>query len=188
MANFETLEQEAACPCGQGKVHRLMYSPNYPFGRTSTSDAVIHCALCQPVWQVVTTQEKMFHQERGQWPGKTALEQAYALHSNLLATIRGHQKRALLQYLHAKGALSKAAQHRVLKANNLYSASYQSYLRGGFEVVVSAFDIRQIPECSATADQLKNTNRAIEELNKGHRSWLEERRHRVEFDLTWNFC
>ena len=188
MANFETLEQGAVCPCGQGRVHRLVYSPNYPFGRPSTSDAVIQCSVCQPVWQVGTAQGQMFHQERYQWPGKTAREQAYALNSNLLATIRSHQKRALLQYLNAKGAISKAAQHRVLKANSLYSASYQSYLRGGFESVASAFEIRQIPECSATLEQLKNTERAIEELNKAHSSWLEERRHRVEFVLNWKFC
>jgi hypothetical protein len=188
MANFETLEQEALCPCGQGRVHRLVYSPNYPFGRTSTSDAVIQCGVCQPVWQLGTTHQQMFHQERYQWPGKTAREQAYAMYSKLLTTVRGHQERVLLQYLHSKGARSKAAQHRVLQANNLYAASYQSYLRGGFKSVISVFDAGQIPECSATLEQLNNTKRAIEELNKDHRSWLEERRHRVEFNVNWKFC
>lgn len=188
MANFETLEQEAICPCGQGRVHRFVYSPNFPFGRASVSDAVIQCTVCAPVWHVGTTQEQLFHQERSQWPGKLAREEAQALFSKLLTNVRGHQERALLQHLHAKGARSKAAQHRVLQAEKKYAASYQSYLRGGFASAVSAFDARQIPECSSTLQQMVSTQRAIDELNKAHRSWLEERRHRVEFDLTWQYC
>ena len=188
MASCETLDQKSPCPCGHGHVSRVVVSPNYPFGRAIFTDLAIQCSTCSPQWEVSADQSHLFHRERYQWPGNAVLQDANKLRSKVMALIHGHQERALLQHLHAKGARSKAAQHRLLTAEKLYCASYQTYLRGGFDSAVSAFDPKQIPECAAPLQQLAFVSAAIDALNKAHRSWLDERRHRVEFALNWQFC
>lgn len=187
MGTSEILDQSAVCPCGQGEVRRAIDSPNYVFGRPTISEATVICPVCRPDWEVSPDQSQLFHHERALWPGKAALAESRKLRSEMVAEIHGYQERALLQHLHCTGANSKAAQHRQLTKDKLYSGSYQTFLRGGFKVAVAAFDPKKISECSSALKQLDGISRAIDELQVAHQSWLGERRHRHEFQLIWKF-
>ncbi len=185
MASCEYITYTADCPCGLGTLEREVESPNYPYGRVSVSTPKFNCTHCQPHWTPSADGLRLNHVSRNSCPTKKALSAVGRFRHQLIEQLDTLKAEALRRELQSSGAKSKAAEHRYLVGRGLFEGSYGSYLRAGQWWLASRIDPAQLPSCATVLTQLRMADQAIQSLETAFDLWLDENRHKVEFQLHW---
>lgn len=186
MASYETLDQVAVCACRQGKLKRDFYSPNYPFGQTSTGQATIACKKCNQYWEF-DGQDNLRPKSnlRPIWIKQDELNALSTKVRFLQKTIDKHIEASLRCKFIKLNATTKAAQYRLLQSSSLYAGSYRQYLRDGLQPVLSKIDTKSIVECEALVKELDSVEYELQELQAQYQLWYLENKHSLFHKSEW---
>ena len=188
MASYEILEQTANCVCGQGKLRRDLYSPNYPFGQPSFGQTTIACNKCSQYWEVNSQGD--LRPKRHLKPLWHKSDEMSALSEKvrfLKTEINRHIESALLREFNRVNAKTKVAQHRLLQKSKIYMGSYRQYLRDGLRPVLSKIDTESIVECEDLVKELDSVEYELSVLNAQYQEWYLINKYRLRHTAQWCF-